>query len=124
MSQILAIGSGGGGGGSVTVIPYTLVTTTPYVVLDTDYFISVSNNDTLTGMTILLPDTTTVGRVFIIKDNNGGCQSINGVAEPSTEYTISTVSGITTIDTLINYILSNEFQSASFVFNGTSYEVF
>ncbi len=85
--------------------------TPTYVALDTDYYISVANG----GASIELPVTTTTGRVFIVKDNNG-----NASFSP---ITVTTVGGGTTIDGHATFPINQNLQAAQFIFNGTGYEV-
>lgn len=96
-----------------SVYAYTQVSTTPYVVLSTDDFLSV---DTGTAKTIQLPNSTTVGRAVIVKDRTGTAAANN--------ITVTTVGGVVNIDGATSYLITVNFGSASFLWNGTSYEVF
>jgi hypothetical protein len=100
-----------GSGSSVSA--FTSVTTTPYVVLSSDGFLSV---DTSTAKTIQLPNTTTTGRVIIVKDATGNAAANN--------ITVTTVGGIVNIDGATTYPISINYGSASFIWSGTAYEVF
>jgi len=93
---------------------YTNVTTGTYVVTPTDYFISVDSSG---GPVIIqLPDSPTSNRQFIIKDRLGQA-FINDI-------TITTVSGIATIDGLTSYTFSDNYESLEMLFHGTNYETF
>lgn len=93
---------------------YTNVSTTPYVVVSSDYFISCDTSSSL--LTIKLPDAPTSNKMFIIKDRTGDANARN--------ITVTTVGGLVEIDGSTSVILSNNYQSVNFIFNGTSYEVF
>jgi len=86
----------------------------PYSVLDTDYMILV---DSAGGArTINLPNTTTTGKVFIIKDDTG-----NGLTN---NITITTPGGVVTIDGSTTFVLNGAWESADIVWTGTNYRVF
>lgn len=92
---------------------YTNVTTGTYVVLTTDYFISV---DASGGpVTIELPDAPTTQQ-FIIKDRTGSAASNN--------ITVKSLSGITTVDGQANYIFVDNFESLECLYHAGNYEVF
>ena len=93
---------------------YTNVTTGIYMVTPTDYFISVDSSGG--PVTIQLPDSPTSNRQFIIKDRLGQASS-NAI-------TITTVSGIATIDGLTSYTFSDNYESLEMLFHGTNYETF
>lgn len=87
----------------------------PYTVTTTDYFISV--DATAGPVTILLPDSPTANRQFVIKDRTGSALTNN--------ITVTTVSGVTTIDTIGGTIVFDDiFESVECLFHGTNYEVF
>lgn len=89
-------------------------TDSPYTVLSADYYMSC---DVSAGvLTTDLPDAPTTGHVFIIKDSAG-----NSAANP---ITVTTVSGVVTIDGATSRTMSTNYEALQFVFNGTSYEVF
>lgn len=71
----------------VQPILITTVSTSPYVVLTTDFYLAVS---TAAVRTIQLPNTALTGRVYIVKDKtgNGGTNAIN----------VTTVGGVVLID--------------------------
>jgi len=115
MSQITSYGSGGGGGSTgILILNYTLVTTSPYVVQATDSFIGVQTSTT--AITIELPDSPTIGRVYVIKDIDGTAYLHN--------ITVTTVGGVVDIDSAPTYIMNSSFQSIQLLFNGTEYLIF
>jgi len=88
-----------------------------YTAVATDYYIT---GDTSAGgsnhaMTIKLPNAPTTYRMFVVKDR-GGNSSVNNI-------TITTVGGSVLIDGATTYLIDLNYESASLVFNGTSYEV-
>lgn len=86
----------------------------PYTVLSTDQFISA---DVTAGViTVRLPNTTTTGRVIIIKDKVGLCNTSN--------ISLTTVGGVVTIDGQTTYTMNVNYESISLIFDGTNYEVF
>lgn len=95
------------------VVNLTPVSTTPYVASATDYFLSV---DTSVAITIQMPNAPSTGRVFVIKDATNNA-SVNNI-------TVTTVGGVVLIDGSASYVMNQNYGSASFIFNGTSYEVF
>lgn len=85
----------------------------PYVV-GNDIFISV---DTSGGAnTVELPNAPRSGNIYIVKDRTGNAGANN--------LTVTTVGGAVNIDGAATYVINVNFGSASFIFNGTSYEVF
>lgn len=98
------------------IVPITSLdnTDSPYTVLSTDYYMSC---DVSAGtLTVELPNTPSNGKVFIVKDSVGNSVENN--------ITITTVGGTVTIDGDTSRIISINFRSLNFIFNGTSYEVF
>jgi hypothetical protein len=95
---------------------YTNVTTamSPYTAISSDHFISC--DATAGPITILLPNSPSVPREFIIKDRLGVAATNN--------ITITTVGGIDTIDGMTTYIFTDDYESLEMLFNGTSYETF
>lgn len=95
---------------------YTRITTadSPYTVLPTDYYISA--DATLGPITILLPDTDTSRREFIIKDYVG-IAAVNNI-------TVTTVSGVVTLDFETSFIMNDDLESLQIIFNGTEYEIY
>lgn len=90
----------------------TAVSSSPYVVLTTDYFISVS---TASARTIQLPNAPTTNQAWIIKDRTGSGGSNN--------ISVTTVGGVITIDGATTYTINSNFGSIGVLFNGTSYEI-
>jgi hypothetical protein len=120
--EILGAGtaSTAGSGNTITVtssagfsVNLTNVTSTPYVVLSTDEYLSVNMS---TVKTIQLPDSPSTGRFFAIKDRTGQATSNN--------MTITTVGGVVEIDGSTTYVINQDYGSVLLMFNGTSYEVF
>lgn len=86
----------------------------PYTALSTDYYVSA---DVTAGViSILLPNAPSSGRVFIVKDKVGLAAASN--------ITVTTVGGAVTIDGATTYVMNTAYESAEFIFNGTSYEIF
>lgn len=88
-------------------------TDSPYVVLSTDFYMTC--NVTSGVLTIQLPNAPTTGRIFVVKDANGNCATNN--------ITVTTVGGVVTIDGSTSFVMNTNYESANFLFNGTSYEV-
>ena len=89
-------------------------TDSPYTVLAADYYMSC---DVSAGtLTIRLPDAPTTGRTFVVKDAAGNSEANN--------ITVTTVSGVVTIDGATTYLIDTDYESADIIFNGTSYEIF
>lgn len=97
-------------------LAYTQVNSamSPYTVLATDCFISVDSS--AGAVTIDMPNTTTTGRVIIVKDRLGSAATHN--------ITVTTPGGVVTIDGSTTFVMNTNFESSEFLFNGTSYEVF
>lgn len=88
-------------------------TDSPYTVLSTDYYISC---DTSTGpIIVVLPNAPTTPKEYVIKDRLGTA-NLNGI-------TVTTLGGIQ-IDGVVNYFITNKFNSITIWFNGTTYEVY
>ncbi len=97
-----------------TTLTYTNVSVTPYVVLTTDEFLSVNSSGG--AITVQLPNAATLGKVFIVKDRTGSAGTFN--------ITVTTVGGAVNIDGATTFVMNANYQSAEFIGNGTSYEVF
>lgn len=91
----------------------TPVSTTPYVVTATDFFLAVNTG---AAITVQLPNAPATGRMFTIKDSTGTAAANN--------ITVTTVGGVVTIDGATSLVFNQNYGSASFIFDGTSYEVF
>lgn len=107
------------GAGSITISTssasaYTLVNTTPYVVLSTDQYLGV---DTIAmPITVQLPNAPSTGRIVIIKDRSGTA-ALNSI-------TVTTVGGVVLIDGATSFVMNTAYQAIQVIFNGTFYEVF
>lgn len=115
---IMTLGSGNTITIELTPNPFQYVTVntaqSPYTVLANNFFISC--DPTAGPITILLPNSPTQFKEFIIKDRTGKA-SINNIS-------ITTVGGVVTIDGQTTYNLAGNWSSIELLFNGTSYEVF
>lgn len=89
-------------------------TDSPYTVLSTDYYLSCDVSGGV--LTIQLPDAPTTGRSFVVKDLTGDSETNN--------ISVTTVSGVVTIDGQTTFPIDTDFESADIIFNGTSYEIF
>lgn len=96
------------------VTNYTPIASSPYSALATDYYISVDSSGG--AITVNLPNSPTVYRMFLIKDVNGTA-GINAI-------TITTTGGTTLFDGFATYILDTAYEAVLFTFNGTNYEAF
>ena len=95
-------------------LSYTNVSSSPYVVLSTDNYLSV---DTSTiAITIELPNAATLGRTYVIKDRIG-LASTNHI-------TVTTVGGAVNIDGTTTYVMNTAFESIDIIGNGSTYEIF
>ena len=93
-----------------------------YISVNTNYVATTSNlfiscDVSGGGITITLPAAPATGEYWIVKDQKGVCN------QAGKAITV-TVSGGGTIDNVINFIMNESFDSNSFIFNGTNYEVF
>jgi len=112
------------GAGSITIdanstsqiANYTAVNNaaTPYTVLSADYYIGCD----VTGgvISVLLPDSPSTGRVFVVKDVVGDSSTSN--------ISVTSVSGVVTIDGATTYTMNLDYQSIQLIWNGATYEVF
>lgn len=111
------IGKGSSSGsnppGTIT-LHYTLVETTPYVVLNSDEFLGVDSS--VLAITIKLPNAPAIGRVFIIKDIAGNA--------PANNITITTVGGVIDIDGATTFVMNSAYESVQLLFNGSYYLIF
>lgn len=99
--------------GTPIINTYTAVSSSPYVVTSTDYYLSI---DTTSAITIKLPDSTTQYRTFILKDKTGSSSSNN--------ITLTTVTGAVLIDGATSQLISNNYGALNIIWNGTTYEIF
>lgn len=103
------------GGTSNPLTPITPVTfsESPYTVLATDQFLSV---DTAGGaITLNFPNSTSAGRGIIVKDATGHALANN--------ITYTTPGGVVLFDGATSGVLNTNYQSNTFVFSGTKYEI-
>lgn len=99
---------------AATVYKALTVADSPYTVTATDYFISC--NSAGGTITILLPNSPSANREFIIKDRTG-MASTNAVI-------VTTVGGAVTIDGATTYSFTDDYESLEMLFNGSTYEGF
>jgi hypothetical protein len=90
----------------------TVVTTTPYAVLPTDYYLAVTTASL--AITIDLPASPGTNRLIIIKDLSGNA-AVNNI-------TVTPAAG--TIDGLANYIINSNYQAIQLLYDGTNWEVY
>lgn len=93
---------------------YVNVDMSPYFVLDDDVYLSVDSSGG--PVTLLFPDAAFTGEPYIAKDRTGSA-AINNI-------TITTVSGIDTIDGVTFFVMDSAYQSISLIGNGSSYEIY
>jgi hypothetical protein len=94
--------------GTPGLVPVTEVTTTPFEVSLTDYYLAVNVDE---PTSIILPVAPT-GTVFIIKDIDGDA-SINPI----------TVTASTTIDGAASALINTDYGSITLIFNGTEWNI-
>lgn len=99
---------------SIAVNSYTSVSSTPYVVTGTDYYLGVDSSGG--AIAIQLPASPTTGRTFVIKDTTGSAATFN--------ITVSVVGGVKTIDGSTSFVLNATHIAIQVIYNGTNYEVF
>jgi hypothetical protein len=103
--------------GDTVTIHYTpfirTVNTTPYNAVAIDYYLAVDASGS--PITINLPNTTTTGRMFIVKDYLGQA-NINNI-------NVTTPGGTVLFDGFTLYTLNAQYQSANFIFDGTNYQI-
>lgn len=92
----------------------TFVSTSPYVALTTDQWIAVITSTI--PITIELPNTQATGYVYYVKDKTGNAATNN--------ITVTTVGGAVLIDGSTSYILNSNYEETSFLFDGSTWEVF
>ena len=92
------------------LVPVTIVTTTPFNVALTDYFLGV---DVASAASVVLP-ASPLGTVFIIKDIDG-----DALTNPIT----ITATGGVLIDGSANATINAPYGALQFVFNGTEWNI-
>lgn len=103
-------------GTAAQVVNYTGIAfiDSPYTALSTDYYISA---DVTAGViSILLPNAPATGRIFVVKDKVGLAAASN--------ITVTTVGGVVNIDGATTFVMNTAYEAASFIFNGSSYEIY
>lgn len=93
---------------------YTAVSTSPYTVTATDYYLGV--NSSAGAITILLPNAPTAYRTFVIKDVVG--------SSPTHNITITTVGGTVLIDGNTTFIMNTAYESENLLFDGVGYQIY
>lgn len=103
-------------GSTAPILDYKFIddSNSPYDALLTDLYISCDTF--LNVITVRLPDAPAIGKYWIIKDHRGTASLFN--------ITVTTVSGLITIDEVNNFIINTDYDVNQFIFNGTNYEVF
>ncbi len=96
-----------------TVLTYTNVNTTPYVVLSTDEWLGVDCSGA--PITIQLPNAPSTGRMFVIKDRTGSANTNN--------ITVTTVGGAVLIDGATTYVMNTQYSAIEVLFDGTTYQI-
>lgn len=109
------------GAGAITItntggasFAYTLVNTTPYIVLPADQYLGVDSSGGI--ITVQFPNAPATGKIYVVKDKTGSATTNN--------ITVTTVGGVVTIDGATTYVMNTNYQAIELIFNGTSYEVF
>lgn len=105
------------GSGNTVVVHFTPfirdVSTTPYNVVSLDFFLAV--DATAAPITINMPNTTTTGRMFVVKDWKGQA-NINNII-------ITTPGGVALFDGFTAYTMNAQYQSVNLIFDGTNYQL-
>ncbi len=103
--------------GNTVVVHFTPfirdVSTTPYVVVSIDFFLAVDAS--AAPITIHMPNTTTTGRMFVVKDWKGQA-NINNII-------ITTPGGVALFDGFTSYTMNAQYQSVNLIFDGTNYQL-
>jgi hypothetical protein len=96
-------------------VNYTNVSTSPYVVLSTDYYLSV---DCSAGaITLNFPNIPAANRIWVIKDRTGSAATNN--------ITITTVGGLVNIDGAATYVMKTNYQAVQMLANSVpTYEIY
>lgn len=101
-------------GTGATFLAYQAVSTTPFTITVAMDYISVDS--TSLAITLKLPNSSSTGQVYYIKDRVGNCATHN--------ITVTTVGGAVNIDGATSYVMNTNYESIGLIFNGTSYEIF
>lgn len=111
------------GPGSITItaigtanLNYTAVNfgMSPYIVLVADQYLGVTTTGGI--VVIKLPNATSTGKYFIVKDVVGNAAT--------NKITVTTVGGVVTIDGATSYDMIANYQANQFIFNGSTWEIF
>ena len=108
-ANLITISSSG-----TSILDYTNVNTTPYVVFVTDDFLSVDSSGA--PITVQLPNAATLGITYVIKDRTGSAGT-NAI-------TVTTVGGAVNIDGATTFVMNTNYQAISIIGNGTTYEIY
>lgn len=93
-------------------IPVIIVSDSPYTAKITDYYIGV-NNTTTAPFSVVLPDNSVVGKIYIIKDYSGN----------SFSYPITITATGHTIDGSASATIDSNYGSITLVFNGIGWSI-
>lgn len=93
---------------------YKNINTSPYVVLNSDYYLSCDT--TSIPITLEFPNSPAQFQYFVVKDRTGNSFTNN--------ITLTTVGGAVLIDGSTSYVINTNYESVELLFNGTSYEIF
>jgi hypothetical protein len=96
------------------LLAYTAVSSGPYTVLSTDYYLGVTVSST--GISILLPNAPSTGRSYVVKDTAGGAATHN--------ITVTTVGGSVNIDGSTSFVMNTNYESVELIYSGSAFEVF
>jgi hypothetical protein len=97
--------------GTLSPVPVTIVNTSPYIALPTDYNLAVTANAVIPA-SVVLPASPT-GTVFIVKDA-AGVANINSI-------TVSAIAA--TIDGDASATINSPYGSLTFIYNGTEWNI-
>jgi hypothetical protein len=92
-------------------VPVTIVDTSPYIALPTDYMLAVTANAVIPA-SIVLP-ASPIGTVFIVKDT-AGVANINPI-------TVSAIAS--TIDGVASALIDASYGSLTFIYNGFEWNI-
>jgi hypothetical protein len=100
-----------GPAGNPSPVAVTIVNTSPYIALPTDYDLAVTANAVIPA-SVVLP-VSPVGTVYIVKDTSG-VANINPI-------TVSAIAS--TIDGAVSATINSPYGSLTFIFNGTEWNI-
>lgn len=109
VGQIGPTGPTGPSGSTSLLIPVTLVTTPEYSATYTDFYIGIDYD----GPTLILLPEAISGLMYIIKDQGGN----------SSIFPITIQANTSTIDGSSSAIISSDYGSLTFIFNGTEWHL-